>query len=172
MHQVKGSGLNQLINGYNATSAGRFTPAGQALVDQGVLLASDLAALGAVQQRIALAPTTPINNPAFRAFDLSAGYPIRLSRIREGLSLLPQVVMYNVANVSNFTGGSNGSGLAGLLLNTADAGGTVGSSEQANNYLNGPNNTSVSNGIRTQRGSGTFDQGAPRTTEFQLRLNF
>lgn len=171
MHEVKGSGLNTLIGSYNGTSAGRPTPAGQALIDQGLLTSSELAALGAVQQPVALAPTTPINNPAFRAFDLSAGYPIHLNRLREGLSLLPQVVMYNVTNLSNFTGGSNGSGLTGLLLNTADAGGAIGTA-QANNYLNGPNNLSVANGIRTQRGSGTFDQGAPRTTEFQLKLNF
>ena len=41
-----------------------------------------------------------------------------------------------------------------------------------NNYLNGPNNLAVENGLRTQRGSGTYDLGAPRTTEFQLKINF
>ncbi len=172
MHEIKGAGLNKAIGNYNAVSSGKPTPAGQALIDAGLLTASDLTAIGAVQQPIALAPTTPINNPAFRAFDLSAGYPINLGKLREGLSLLPQVVMYNVTNMANFTAGPTGTGLTGLLLNTADAGGIIGSSSQANNYLNGPNNPSVANGIRTQRGSGTFDQGAPRSTEFQLKLTF
>ena len=172
MRQIKGASLNQAITAYNNVSAGRPTPAGQALVSQGLLTAADLTALNAVQQPIALAPTTPVNNPAFRALDLSAGYPISLGHLREGMSLLPQVVMYNVTNMSNFTASATGTGLTGLLLNTTDAGGTVGSSEQANNFLNGPNNISVANGIRTQRGSGTFDQGAPRSTEFQLKLTF
>ncbi len=169
MHQVKGAGLNRLINSYNAANAGKPTPAGQALINSGVLSASDLTALNGVQQAIATAPTSPINNSAFRAFDVNAGYPIKLSRIREGLTLEPNVVMYNVANLSNFTGGSNGSGLTGQLLNVTDAGGTVGATS---NYLNGPNNGAVANGLRTQRGSGTFDQGAPRSTEFQLKLIF
>ena len=169
MHQVKGSGLNKLISGYNATNAGRPTPAGQALINAGVLQMSDLTALNAVQQPIATAPTTPINNSAFRAFDVNVGYPIHLTRFREGMSLEPNVVMYNVANMSNFTGGSNGSGLTGQLLNVADAGGSVGT---ASNFLNGPNNGAVADGLRTQRGSGTFDQGSPRSTEFQLKLNF
>ncbi len=172
MHQVKGAGLNRFIANYNASSAGKPTPAGQALINAGVLQLTDLASLNAVQQPLALAPTTPINNSAFRAFDLNVGYPIHLTHIREGLSLEPNVVMYNVANLSNFTNTSNGTGLTGLLLNQADAGGTTGAGVAANNHLNGPNNITVQNGLRTQRGAGTFDQGAPRSTEFQLRLNF
>ena len=94
---------------------------------------------------------------------MNASYPIRLSRIREGLSIEPAVAMYNIANMSNF--GHYG----GTLLNVADAGGTVGT---VPNYLNGPNTQAIMNGVRTQRGSGTFDQGAPRTTEFTLKINF
>jgi hypothetical protein len=96
---------------------------------------------------------------------LNVGYPIHLDRFREALSLEPKVAMYNVFNMSNFA--SNG--LTGQLLNVTDAGGTVGTTD---NYLNGPNDTAVQNGIRTQRGSGTFAQGSPRSTEFQLRLVF
>jgi hypothetical protein len=165
MHQVKGAGLNKFINSYNSANAGKPTPAGQALVSAGLLSLADLTALNGVQQQIALAPTTPVNNSAFRAFDVNVGYPVHLSRLREGMTLEPKVAMYNVFNMSNFS--SNG--LTGQLLNVTDAGGTVGST---NNYLNGPNDTAVENGIRTQRGSGTFAQGSPRTTEFQLRLAF
>ncbi len=163
MHQIKGSGLNKLINGYNTTNAGRPTPAGQALISAGLITAAQLNALGGVQPQIATAPTTPIGNAAFRAFDFSATYPIHLSRIREGVSLEPGVAMYNVFNMSNF------GGLGSTLANITTAGGPVG---QSNNFLNGPNNGAVLDGRRVQRASGTFDQGAPRSTEFQLKLNF
>ncbi len=163
MHRVKGSGLNRLINSYNATNAGQPTPAGQALINAGLFSASQLYAAGGVQQQLATAPTTPINNPALRTFDLSAAYPVRLGRIREGLSIEPAVSMYNVANMSNF------SHFSGTIANVTDAKGTVGS---VANYLNGPNSQVVQDANRTQRGSGTFAQGAPRTTEFQLKVNF
>lgn len=166
MHSIKGPGLNRLIANYNATNAGQVTPAGQALVSAGILTAGQLNALGGVQQAIALAPTNPIPNSAFRAFDASVSYPIRLTRLREGLSLEPGVNFYNVANLSNFGLLSSGSY---ALANTADGGGAVGT---VNNYINGPNNSVVQNGLRTQRSAGTYDQGAPRSTEFQLKLNF
>jgi hypothetical protein len=67
--------------------------------------------------------------------------------------------MYNVFNMANF------GRLSGVLAQ-GDASGA------AENYLNGPNTAAVQNGLRTQRGSGTFSSGAPRTTEFQLKLNF
>ena len=163
MHRVKGARLNQLINSYNTQRAGTPTPAGQALINAGLFTPAQLFFLNGVQQPIATAPTSPLNNAAFRAFDVTAGYPIRLGKVREGLSIIPSVAMYNVANLSNF------SRLTGVLANTTTAGGTIGAT---NNFLNGPNDVAVQNGVRTQRGSGTFDQGAPRTTEFQLKVNF
>jgi hypothetical protein len=164
MHRIKGSGLNNLINNYNSSRAGQPTPAGQALINAGLLSLQQLQSLNGVQQQIATAPTTPIGNPAFRAFDATISYPIHLSRVREGLSLEPAVSMYNLANMSNF------GRLSGILANTTTAGGAVGST---NSFLNGPNNQAVYDGSpRTQRGSGTFAAGAPRTTEFSLKLNF
>jgi hypothetical protein len=164
MHRIKGAGLNKLINNYNATNAGQATPAGQALISAGLLNLAQLQALNGVQQQIATVPTTPLQNPAFRAFDVNASYPVRLSKVREGLSIVPGVAIYNVANFSNF------GRLSGTLANTTTAGGSVGT---VNGFLNGPNNNSVQDGTpRTQRGSGTFDQGAPRTTEFSLKVNF
>ncbi len=168
MHSVKGAGLNTLINRYNSTSANQPTPAGQALVAAGLLTTGQLQGLGAVQQQVALAPTNPFPNSAFRALDASVSYPIRLTKVREGLSIEPGISIYNVANLSNF-GFINGNGASYTLANISDAGGTVGT---VNNYLNGPNTPAVQNGVRTQRSAGTFDQGAPRSTEFQLKVNF
>ena len=153
MHAIKGRGLNALINRYNATMANTPTPAGVALVNAGLFTTGQLQQLGAVQPMIALPETTPENNPAFRSLDTSFSYPITLARVREGLSLEPGVSIYNVGNFSNF------GGLSGVLT------GGVGS-------LNGKNNPAVQDSGRVQRGSGTFAQGSPRTTEFQLKLNF
>ncbi len=165
MHSVKGNGLNNLINSYNSQHAGTPTPAGNALISAGIFTGAQLVALGGVQQPIALAPTTPLNNSAFRAFDANASYPIRLARFREGLSIEPGVAMYNIGNLANFTSFANGQ-----LASVATAGGPTGAGLNTN--LNGDNNLAVQNSHRIQRGSGTFDQGAPRTTEFQLKVNF
>ena len=163
MHRYKGGNLNNLINNYNAVHANQPTPAGQALIGAGLFTPSQLFAANGVQQTIALAPGKAISNPAFRAFDVNASYPVRLSRVREGLSIEPGVAMYNVANFANF------GRLSGTLANTVTAGGTIGTTAD---FLNGPNTQAVQDFVRTQRGSGTFAQGSPRTTEFQLKVNF
>ncbi len=166
MHEVKGSNLNSFIDRYNATNAGRITPAGQALINAGLFNASQLVALNATQQPIAKSPSTnALNNTAPRNFDVNFSYPIRLSRFREGLSLEPAIAFYNVFNFSNFTGYN------GDLINQANAGGPITTDNQAGS-LNGPNTFAIHDNQRVQRGSGTFDQGAPRSTEFQLKLNF
>jgi Carboxypeptidase regulatory-like domain len=164
-HQIKGAGLNKLISNYNATAAGQPTPAGNALIAAGLFTQQQLIALNGVQQALAPAPSNPLNNAALRTFDLSANYPIRFNRFHEGLSLVPGIAVYNVFNMSNFNPITSIPGTAtGVLLNTADAG-------QAG-YYNGPNDQDTLNSARVVRNSGTFDQGGPRTTEFQLKLNF
>jgi hypothetical protein len=164
-HQIKGANLNTLINNYNATSAGQPTPAGNALIAAGLFTAQQLSALGGVQQSIAAAPSNPLNNAALRTFDLSANYPIRFNRFREGLSIVPGIAVYNVFNMSNFNPITSIPGTAtGVLLNTADAG--------QPGYYNGTSDQNTLNSARIVRNSGTFDQGGPRTTEFQLKLNF
>lgn len=165
-HQIKGGSLNQLIGAYNAAHANQPTPAGQALISAGLFTAAQLQALGGVQQAIAAASNTPLSNSALRTFDINASYPISLGRLREGVTLTPGVAMYNVFNMSNF-GGFNGPAnrsFSGTLLNTADAG--------EPGFLNGPTDQNTLNQGRIVRNSGTFDQGGPRTTEFQLKLQF
>jgi hypothetical protein len=167
-HQIKNGGLNRLINNYNATSAGSFTPAGQAVLAAGLFTPGQLTALNGVQQQIALGPDKPWNNAALRTFDLSVNYPIRLGRVHEGMSLTPGVAMYNVFNMSNFASiESIPDNSTAQLINTSNAVGGV-----PQGYLNGPADQATANSARTTRNSGTFDQGGPRTTEFQLKLNF
>ncbi len=166
MHRVKSNSLQSYISNFNNQFANHLTPAGQQLVSAGLITQNQMVALGGAIQPIATVPSQrALNNPTFRSLDLNASYPIPLARFREGLSLEPAIAFYNVGNFANygfFTGGS-------LLPNTTDAGGPVNS---VSSTLSGPNNYGVLNGVRTVRGSGTFDQGGPRTAEFQLKLNF
>ena len=156
MHRVKPSSLNTFITNYNTTQANTPTPAGQALIAAGLFTQSQLLAAGGVKPMLATNPANiALPNSAFRDFDVNVKYPIALSRLREGVSLVPGMAMYNVANMANFTN------LSGALQNT-----------NGSNTLTGGNTYAIQNGLRVQRGAGTFDQGAPRTTEFQLTLNF
>jgi hypothetical protein len=162
MHQIKGAQLNQLIGNYNAKIAGTPTPAGRALIAAGLMTLPELQALKGVAQPIAAQPANhPANDPAFRSFDFNASYPIKFSKLREGLMITPGVAMYNLFNMSNYNL------QYGTLLNTASVanGFPLG-------YVNSPESLDEVNNLRVTRNSGTFDQGGPRTTEFQLMINF
>lgn len=159
MHQYKGKNLNKLISQYNATHAGQLTPAGQALVSAGLFTPQQLTALQATQQPILAAQAHAPENAFYRNLDVNFAYPIRLSRLREGMSLVPAIAFYNVGNFSNFKDYGNGT-----LANT-----TTGSSS---GLLNGPNGFADHDINRSQRGSGTSNIGGARSTEFQLKLNF
>ncbi|HEU4982002.1 MAG TPA: hypothetical protein VFT88_04915, partial [Acidobacteriaceae bacterium] len=63
----------------------------------------------------------------------------------------------NVLNMANF------SGPTGTVLTPADV---------TSGVVNGDYDWDVKNGYRTSRKTGTFDQGAPRATEFSLKFNF
>lgn len=160
MRRYKGQTLNNAITKFNSEYAGKLTPAGQALVSAGLMTSAQLVALGGTVQPIAAAPSNGgMNNSAFRSMDVNFSYPIRIPRLGEQFSLEPAVSMYNVFNFSNF-GGPLGT-LISSTSSTASAG-----------YINGVNTYAQHERNRTQRGSGTFAQGAPRATEFQLKLNF
>jgi len=165
MHEYKGNNLNKLIDQYNATQAGQLTPAGKALVAAGLFSQQQLIALQATQQPIARVPEAQgPENAFYRNVDLNVAYPVRLSRLREGMSLVPAIAFYNVGNFSNFKNYVNGT-----LANTTTA---AGGDTALSGLLNGPNSFVDHDLNRSQRGSGTSNIGGPRTTEFQLKLNF
>jgi Carboxypeptidase regulatory-like domain len=158
MRKVKPGSLNTLINNYNSGHSGTLTPAGQALIDAGLFSQPQLIAAGAVQPTLANAPGKGYANTLLRTFDANVSYPIRWSKLPEGVSLEPSVAFYNLFNMANYTD---------IGSTTVGAVGDVAAGE-----VNGPNDGSVYNSARVSRRTGTFDQGAPRATEFQLKLNF
>jgi hypothetical protein len=164
MHQVKASGLNNVIADFNSKYAGKLTPAGQELVAAGLFTQSQLSQLGAVIPTLAAQPgNNPRNNPAFRTLDANVSYPIKLKWLGEGTTIVPTASFYNVFNLANFGPVVTSNG--GVL--------TVNEEASAQNYVNSPNtwaNTNTS--LRTLRNSGTFDQGGPRSTEFSLKFEF
>lgn len=163
MHRINGKNIGSYVDSYNATQAGRITPAGQALVSAGLLTPSQLSGLQAVQQPLAPLPQAQgFENRGFQSADVTFSYPIRMNRFHEGLSLEPAVAFYNVGNFANFTPSTTGT-----LSNTTS--GPVSGSPT------GPTSTggvSAFEQFRVQRGAGALDIGGPRSTEFQLRLNF
>lgn len=164
MHRLKGKDLKQNLDAYNQTQAGQLTPAGRALVNAGLFTSSQLRQLNAVQQPIYVPDSRILENPWFRSVDASVSYPIHIGQFAENVTIVPGVAMYNVANLSNWTG------VNGQLLNVGDAGA---SGLNAYGYLNGENPfLQLKNQNRVQRQSGTFDQGDLRSTEFQLHLIF
>lgn len=167
MRKVKPGSLNNLINTYNATHAGTLTPAGQAVVAAGLLTANQMVAAGAVEPTLAQAPSRAYANPMLRTFDANFSYPIRWSKLPEQMSLEPSVSIYNVFNFANYDALAAGPGGGGTVLTPDDLASSGGSGN-----VNGPSDFTAYNAQRISRKTGTFDQGAPRATEFQLKLNF
>jgi len=169
MHDVSPNGLKTAITNYNSQYAGTLTPAGKQLLASGLFNSQQLTDLNAVQQRIYAGATGSYANPMFKSLDLSLSYPIKLKFISEVATLEPGIAMYNAANFAN-SGTPSG---FGTLINESNAGSDgSGATGYANGDYSGSNHYDWKNQNRTQRGSGTFDQGGPRSTEFQLRFNF
>jgi hypothetical protein len=163
------NGLNKLINNFNTTMVGQTTPAGQALISNGLFTLNQLQALGGV-----IGGTTPTATAAFgplqpapagaigqawlRTFDasLSWGY-----KIKERVEVRPAVSFFNVFNFSNFDGPAIP---FGSILN-----GNIGSPNGTTSALE---HGGAGNFLRLGLGSGVNALGAPRALEFQLKLKF
>jgi len=157
------NGLNQRISTFNATTVGRLTPAGQALVTNlpNQISQADLTALGGVingGSPLQPAPAGAIEQGWLKTLDLGLNWGYK---IKERVELRPGVTIFNVFNFSNFTGPS--APFSSILD------GSVGS----------PNGTTSAglhgvdgNSLRLGLGSGVNSLGAPRAIEFELKLIF
>jgi len=167
MHRVKPTNLGAFITNYNNTVANTLTPAGKAVAASGLITQAQLIQMGAAIQPIAQLPqTNGVFNPTYRQIDAQVSYPIALKRLREGMTLEPVIAFYNAGNFSNFANDTS------VLQNTTAAGFTTNSGTAGFGNITGLNNLTTQASKRTVRGIGTFDQGAQRTVEYQLHLNF
>ena len=150
---VRASELNTVIRNYNANFGDRLTPAGQALVNAGLLSRSQLLQLGADSPTVAAAPAGNVSLEWLRTVNLTLARPFKFG---DRFVLEPSVSAFNVFNFANFDGPGNR--LSGALNGTlGSVNGTV-ASERATNRI-GP-------------GSGVFSLGAPRQFQFGVRLTF
>jgi hypothetical protein len=149
---VKPGDLAAFISNFNATQAGTPTPAGQVLINNGLMTLAELQALGGVIPTLD-APTSVQSLGWLKTIDLKLSYPRTL---REGMSLEPSVSIYNAFNQSNYDG--PGFTLNGILNSGA---GSVNGSTFADHQT-----------TRILPGSGVFDLGSPRVLEFGLKFTF
>jgi hypothetical protein len=158
MRSVTPSNLNAAIQQFNSTKAGTLTPAGQALVQAGLFTPTQMQTLGAVVPTLQAPPPNGAGNGYYKDVDTVISWPIK---IREGLTIQPSISFFNVFNFVNY-GILGGGGVPNTSLS--------GSPGSINGTVSGVNvNT---NTYRIGRGSGVFAVGAPRESEFGLRIDF
>ncbi len=155
---VNTGNLNRVISNFNSNSAGKLTPAAQALVSAGLFTQTQLQDLGAVVPGIPLAPKGQVGIDNFIADDLRVSWPFHLGRFKR-VSLVPSIDVFNVVNKANFDppNGLNTSTLRGALSGTPGTLNGTTYSERTNRY-----------GL----GSGVFSQGIARALQFGLRIEF
>ena len=149
--------VNNVINNYNSAAANRPTPAGVALIANGLFTQSQLLQLGAVTPTLASA--TPNRGAAWlKTLDLTLSRPFT---IKERFTVTPSVSAFNVFNFVNFNGSINSS--IGILqaLSPPTPLSTLGC---------GTSPTCGS--ARVGPGSGVFSQGSGRQLEFGIHLTF
>jgi hypothetical protein len=150
---INASQLNNVITNYNNTVAGKPTPAGQAVINAGLMTAAQLSALGGVAPTVALAPPGQVNMDWLRATDLKIAWR---HTFQERFTVEPSVGIYNVFNFANFNLPPNT--MSGLLSGSQ---GTVNGTDYAGAFIN-----------RVGNGTGVYSLGAPRQIEFGLQLTF
>jgi hypothetical protein len=153
---VNPGNINKYIDAYNSKYAGQLTPAGQALVSAGLFTASQLQQLGGTLPTLADAPAGQVGMGGLFYADLGLSYNFK---IRESVTLQPNITFYNVTNSQNFDQGNV------VLSGVLQAVGAP-SSGSANNTTYGQRATHVT------LGSGVYGQGGPRVIEFGLKLTF
>ena len=164
---VKAGDLANFLSNYNSNVAGTATPAGQVLIDQGLMTLAQLQSLGGVLPQVALPPAGQVSMGWLKTFDLKFSYPRKFG---ENLTLEPSVSVFNAFNNANFDSPTS---FIGGTLNLANA--ACNPSDPTHPNCNGTINSTTAvehNANRVLPGSGVFDLGAPRVVEFGLKLSF
>jgi hypothetical protein len=153
MRNLGPTGLANAVSSYNSTIGGILpTPAGQQLINSGLMSLADLQALGGVAAPIAPVVPGEVGLGWLKTFDVEASW---VYHFRERLTFQPSVSVFNVLNMTNFDSPANA--LTGQLNGEPGSiSGTV--------YNGRPD--------RIGAGTGVFAFGAPRTIEWGLKLTF
>lgn len=150
---INASNINTVITNYNNRDANQTTPAGQALINNGLFTLNQLQKLNGVAPGVPLAPPGQVDLSWLRGLDVKLTWS---HKIREGLSIEPSVGFYNLPNFVNFD-------LPGTMLN----GLLTGAAGQINGTTRASHNVD-----RVGVGTGVYSLGAPRQIEFGLQITF
>ena len=150
---INAGNVNAAISNYNATVAGQPTPAGQVLIQNGLMTAGQLVALGGVAPTVPLAPPDQVDLSWLKALDTTVAWTYTF---KERLTIKPSVGFYNLPNFANFD--LPESMLSGLLNGGT---GSINGTNYAGHFVN-----------RVGVGTGVYTLGSPREIEFGLKLNF
>jgi hypothetical protein len=150
---IDASNINRVIDNYNATVAGRPTPAGQVLIQQGLMTPAQLIGLGAVAPVLPHGPLNQVNLGWLRVVDANVSWTYVA---KERVAVKPSIGFYNIFNFANFDLPT--SIMSGLLTGTA---GTINGTDPAAHNTN-----------RVGVGTGVFTLGSPREIEFSLKISF
>src|SRR5713226_5327496 len=171
---VKAGGINGLINSYNSNSAGKLTPAGQALVTAGLFTQAQLLALGASSPSLALAPNGQVGvSPRFTA-DIYVSWRLHPNKVFHGLAervvVEPQIAMFNVFNFQNYDPGGNI--LSGVLNGGPGSANGTTAHDQAGCAIDPTLCTGRTNKVTPGSSSGVNWYGVPRQWQFGVKLVF
>jgi hypothetical protein len=150
---INAGNINRVINNYNSTVAGSPTPAGQALIQNGLMTSAQLTSLGGVAPALPDAPANQVNLGWLHVFDLTMSWTHSFA---ERVTVKPSVGFYNIFNFANFDLQTNP--MSGLLAGTA---GTINGTDPAAHNTN-----------RVGVGTGVYSLGSPREIEFSLKIIF
>ena len=120
-------------------------------MNAGLFSQAQLVALGAVIPSVAAPPANNSGNTWYKDADAVLSWPFR---IKDKLTIEPSVSFFNMFNFANY----------GALSTLTGAPGSINGTIGGYNATHDP--------VRTGVGSGVFSSGAPRQTEFGLRLEF
>jgi|tagenome__1003787_1003787.scaffolds.fasta_scaffold20990097_6 hypothetical protein len=148
------SNLNGLITKYNTAQGAQPTPAGNVLMQNGLMTAAQLQALGGVSPTIDLAPAGQVDYSWLRALDLRLAWR---HTFRERFTIEPSVGFFNLPNFSNFNLPPNT--MNGILFGSGA--GSINGTTRADNEA-----------FRVGNGTGVYGLGSQRQIEFGLRFVF
>jgi hypothetical protein len=150
---IKAANINSVISNYNQVYAGHPTPAGNTLIANGLMTASQLNALGGVAPFVPLAPPGQVDLGWMHALDATISWNYAIT---ERFQIQPSVGIYNLPNFANFD--LPESMLSGLLSGGV---GSINGTNSAGHFAN-----------RVGVGTGVYALGQPRVIEWGLKVMF